>query len=155
MRINSVCAGMYYTVLEITECGAASVTSTIVQDLPVLIVHSWCARLTALPLSCADYLKIWDPNFQEPSGSVQACTGISVNVVYKQWLHSVVHHINFSCWSLVMAVICWNMHIIMHFMCSNWIIIIIIIRYFVYYSYELHASKYENIIMTTILPVVV
>jgi hypothetical protein len=66
-----MCIGIYYTILEVTEFGVASVISTIVQYPPVRMVYSWCARLTTLPLSCADYLKIWDPNLLEPSGPVQ------------------------------------------------------------------------------------
>ena len=56
-----ICTGRCYTVTEITECGTASVISTVVQNLPGRIVHNRCAKLTTLPLSCADYLEIWDP----------------------------------------------------------------------------------------------
>jgi len=34
MRIYIICTGRYYTVIEITVCGAASVISRIVQYLP-------------------------------------------------------------------------------------------------------------------------
>jgi hypothetical protein len=31
-----------------------------------------------LPTSCADCLKIWEPQLPEPSGPVQGCTGIAL-----------------------------------------------------------------------------
>ena len=62
MRINIISTGRYYTTLDITECGAASVMSKIVQYLPIrtCIVHNWCAQLTTLPPSCAYYLEMCD-----------------------------------------------------------------------------------------------
>jgi hypothetical protein len=36
-----------------------------------------CVELT-LPPSCAECLKIWDPNLLEPSGPVQACNGTAL-----------------------------------------------------------------------------
>ena len=73
MRINTICTGTCDTFLEITEYGAAPVISTVAQYVPVRTVHNRCARLTTLPLSCADYLEIWEP--QSP-GTLRACPGL-------------------------------------------------------------------------------
>jgi len=71
MRINIICADGCYTVIEITECGAAFVISITVQYLPICIVRSWCAKLTTLQLSWPIIWKSGILNLLEPTGSVQ------------------------------------------------------------------------------------
>jgi hypothetical protein len=40
------------------------------QEYLLVVKGGRCIKLTALPPSCADYLKIWDP---QPSGPLGAC----------------------------------------------------------------------------------
>jgi hypothetical protein len=44
-----------------------------------------CVGLTTLPPSCADGHEIWEPQLLEPSGPVQACSGIAVPLYHDEY----------------------------------------------------------------------
>jgi hypothetical protein len=55
-----------------------------------------CVGLINLPPSCADCNEIWEHKPTEPSGTVQACTGIALQRVLKATSHAIATHCHIS-----------------------------------------------------------
>jgi hypothetical protein len=47
-----------------------------------------CVGLTTLPLSCADCLKIWEP---QPPGTLRACQGLKLDCFTFHWVEGPPH----------------------------------------------------------------